>query len=96
MAMPQSRSRITFHREAALAPVEQTCSILDAEHLELELARLRDIERVALEFCARCERGEIRSVASYERFRSALAGRGCDVVRTPTGADLPSAARPAI
>ena len=45
-----------------------------------ELARLRDVERVALEFCARCERGEIRSVATYERFRAALAGgRGVKV-----------------
>lgn len=40
-----------------------------------ELARLRAVERVALEFCARCESGEIRSVATYRRFRDALAGR---------------------
>ena len=39
-----------------------------------ELARLRAVERVALEFCARCERGEIRSVGTYARFRAALAG----------------------
>ena len=39
-----------------------------------ELARLRAVERVALEFCARCERGEIRSVGTYARFRLALAG----------------------
>jgi hypothetical protein len=51
-----------------------------------ELARLRDVERVALEFCERCERGEIRSVATYERFRAALAG-GREV--TPAGSELP-------
>jgi hypothetical protein len=44
--------------------------------LVAELARLRAVERVALDFCARCERGEIRSVATYERFRAALAGCG--------------------
>lgn len=43
-----------------------------------ELARLREVERVALDFCARCERGEIRSVRTYERFRAALAGRGAE------------------
>lgn len=38
-----------------------------------ELARLREVERVARDFCARCERGEIRSVSTYARFRAALA-----------------------
>jgi hypothetical protein len=51
------------------------CSAAVAEHLARELARLRELERAALEFCERCERGEIRSSYSYRRFRAALDGR---------------------
>jgi hypothetical protein len=40
--------------------------------LRAEVARLRRIEAVALEFCARCERGEIRSTNTYLRFLTAL------------------------
>lgn len=46
----------------------------DRDAVNAELARLRAVERVALDFCARCERGEIRSVRTYARFRSALDG----------------------
>jgi len=46
-----------------------------------ELTRLREIERVALDFCMRCERGEIRSVATYDRFRAAIAGPGSEPAR---------------
>jgi hypothetical protein len=49
--------------------------------LASELARLRGVERVALDFCVRCERGEIRSVATYERFRAAIAGPDPDATR---------------
>jgi hypothetical protein len=42
--------------------------------LRREIARLRAIERAALEFCQRCERGEVRSFRSYRRFRAALDG----------------------
>jgi len=49
--------------------------------LAAELARLRHIERVARDFCARCERGEIRSVATYELFRAAIARPGGDAAR---------------
>lgn len=48
----------------------------DRDELLAELARLRAVERVALDFCARCERGEIRSARTYARFRSALASGG--------------------
>jgi hypothetical protein len=40
--------------------------------LRAEVARLRRIEAVAAEFCARCERGEIRSTSTYLRFMKAL------------------------
>ena len=60
-----------------MSPREQQRATLPVEVVRAaELARLRDVERVAREFCARCERGEIRSVATYERFRAALAGCG--------------------
>lgn len=54
-----------------------------------ELARLREVERVALDFCARCERGEIRSVSTYARFRAALAGSDDDA-RAPGGSAEPT------
>ena len=41
--MAEEHSRTTLHAEVDRAA---------------ELARLRDVERVALEFCERCERGE--------------------------------------
>jgi hypothetical protein len=43
--------------------------------LVAELARLRAVERGARDICARCERGEIRSVSTYTRFRAALVSR---------------------
>jgi hypothetical protein len=42
------------------------------ETLRAEVARLRRIEAIAAEFCARCERGEIRSTSTYARFMAAL------------------------
>jgi len=70
--MERHRSRTTSPNALDIARGDRRRSAADAE-----LARLREIEQAALEFCARCERGEIRSVHSYERFRAALAGRGC-------------------
>jgi hypothetical protein len=37
-----------------------------------ELERLRRIEAAAIEFCRRCERGEVRSRQSYDLFVAAL------------------------
>lgn len=42
--------------------------------LRAELRRLRRLEAVAIEFCERCERGEIRSRYTYRRMREALDG----------------------
>ena len=61
--------------------------------LARELARLRQVEHVALEFCARCERGEIRSSATYESFRAALAGGAGDPPRAPGFSWVGSCAR---
>jgi hypothetical protein len=54
--------------------IDQGMELLHAEiaALRAEVMRLRRIEAVALEFCARCERGEIRSTNTYVRFMSAL------------------------
>jgi hypothetical protein len=53
--------------------------------LRAEVARLRRIEAVAVDFCARCERGEIRSTNTYVRFLTAL---------RPSERSLPEAPRP--
>lgn len=45
-----------------------------AEELRAEVGRLRRLEAVAIEFCERCERGEIRSRYTYQRMREALDG----------------------
>lgn len=66
--------------EMAMAPPEHRAALQVEAVRAAELARLREVERVALEFCARCERGEIRSVATYERFRVALAGCGVNAL----------------
>ena len=77
--MLEPTNEITPQHTAPSAPVAQNCaSTFAAGNDGPELARLREVERAAREFCARCERGEIRSVRSYERFRAALAGRWCD------------------
>ena len=54
--------------------IDPRADVLRAEiaALRAEVARLRRIEAVAVEFCARCERGEIRSTSTYLRFMKAL------------------------
>ena len=44
------------------------------DELRAELGRLRRLEAVAIEFCERCERGEIHSRYTYRRMREALDG----------------------
>ena len=51
---------------------ESDVLISEIVSLRAEVARLRRIEAAALEFCARCERGEIRSTSTYMRFMAAL------------------------
>jgi hypothetical protein len=54
----------------SIAPSERAL----VEALRAEVERLRRLEAVAIEFCERCERGEIRSRYTYERIREALGG----------------------
>jgi hypothetical protein len=44
------------------------------EALSAEVGRLRRLEAVAIEFCERCERGEINSRYTYRQMRQALDG----------------------
>ena len=44
------------------------------EALSAEVGRLRRLEAVAIEFCERCERGEINSRYTYQQMRQALDG----------------------
>jgi hypothetical protein len=44
------------------------------EVLRAAVGRLERLEAVAIEFCERCERGEIQSRYTYRRMRDALDG----------------------
>lgn len=51
--------------------MEQALDEIEARGKEIE--RLREIERIAIEFCAKVESGEARSVRTYAAFKTALA-----------------------
>jgi hypothetical protein len=60
--------------DETVAYIDPRTDVLRSEiaALRAEVARLRRVEAVAVEFCARCERGEIRSTSTYLRFMKAL------------------------
>jgi len=53
------------------APIEALLAYRKA--LVRELERLRELERIAIDFCARCHLGSVRSSYTYRRFRAVLA-----------------------
>lgn len=71
---PLTFERLDTEMDDTVTCIDPKTDVLRSEitALRAEVARLRRIEAVAVEFCARCERGEIRSTSTYLRFMKAL------------------------